>query len=171
MKDEEAICSELAGSGAPGFPRVFYAGEEGTCRVMVQELLGPALDDLLAYCGGRFSLKTVLLLADQAIRRVQHVHSRNILHCDMNPENLLMGLGANGNTLYLVDYGIAGWFYPTGPEETTSPTDPQETTSADDFVGSVFYAPLNSHRRQGTLSTKSQVTQKEKKKKKKTPRG
>ncbi|KAI9899449.1 hypothetical protein N3K66_005910 [Trichothecium roseum] len=138
MEDEEAIYNELAGGGAPGFPRVFHAGEEGTCQVMVQELLGPALDDLLAYCGGRFSLKTVLLLADQAIRRVQHVHSRNILHCDMKPENLLMGLGANGNTLYLVDYGIAGRFYPTYP---------QETTSADYFVGTVFYAPLNSHRR------------------------
>ena len=44
----------------------FY-GEEGEYRVMIIELLGPSLDDLQFYCKGKFSLKTVLIIADQLV--------------------------------------------------------------------------------------------------------
>jgi len=48
----------------PGFPRFVWHGNEGDYQIMVIELLGPSLEDLFAYCGRKFSLKTVLLLAD-----------------------------------------------------------------------------------------------------------
>ena len=41
--------------------------------VLVIDALGPSLEDLLNYCGRTFTLKTVLLIADQAFRgRVVH---------------------------------------------------------------------------------------------------
>ena len=48
----------------PGFPKFLWYGREGEHNIMVIELLGPSLEDLFVYCGRKFSLKTVILLAD-----------------------------------------------------------------------------------------------------------
>ena len=50
-----------------GIPSMKFYGEEGEYRVMIIELLGPSLDDLQFYCKGKFSLKTVLIIADQLV--------------------------------------------------------------------------------------------------------
>jgi hypothetical protein len=44
------------------------------------ELLGPSLEDLFNYCGRQFSLKTVLIIADQLICRFQYIYLRDVIH-------------------------------------------------------------------------------------------
>ncbi|KAK3700520.1 hypothetical protein LTR37_015921 [Vermiconidia calcicola] len=74
---------------------------------MVFELLGPSLEDLFVFCDRRFSLKTTLLLMDQLLTRFKALHSKRWLHRDVKPQNCLLGIGKNGNVVYLTDFGLS----------------------------------------------------------------
>lgn len=90
-----------------GIPTVRWYGHEGEYNAMAIDLLGPSLEDLFNFCHRKFSLKTVLMLADQMIQRIEYIHSRSFLHRDIKPDNFLMGLGRQANIVYIIDFGLA----------------------------------------------------------------
>uniref|UniRef100_A0A7N0UIW1 non-specific serine/threonine protein kinase n=1 Tax=Kalanchoe fedtschenkoi TaxID=63787 RepID=A0A7N0UIW1_KALFE len=96
--------------GGIGIPHLKWFGVEADFNVMVIDLLGPSLEDLFNYCNRKFTMKTVLMLADQLINRVEYMHSKGFLHRDIKPDNFLMGLGRKANQVYIIDYGLAKKF-------------------------------------------------------------
>ena len=96
--------------GGYGIPGVKWFGAEGDYNVLVIDLLGPSLEDLFNYCGKRFSLKTVLMLADQMIARLEFMHSRSYIHRDVKPDNFLIGTGSRKHICHVIDFGLAKKF-------------------------------------------------------------
>jgi serine/threonine protein kinase len=105
---------------------------------MIQDLLGPSLQDLFEYCERRFSLKTVLLLAEQVISRVKYIHSKSYIHRDIKPENFVMGVGKLGNMVYAIDFGVAASFDARYIEK-------ESHNMGHPFGGTARYASLRNH--------------------------
>jgi len=74
-----------------------WYGLEREYNVLVMDLLGPSLEDLFNFCSRRFTIKTVLMLADQMIGRIEYVHCKSFIHRDIKPDNFLMGIGRHCN--------------------------------------------------------------------------
>ncbi|KAG7660834.1 hhp1 [[Candida] subhashii] len=94
-------------SGGVGIPFVRWYGTECDYNAMVIDLLGPSLEDLFNYCNRKFTFKTVLLLADQLICRIEYIHARCFIHRDIKPDNFLMGIGRRGSQVNVIDFGLA----------------------------------------------------------------
>ena len=75
---------------------------------LVMEKLGQEdLEDDFQQSNREFSLNKIIMLADKMIENIEIIHEKGILHNDLQPNNLTMGIDAeNSSQLYIIDFGI-----------------------------------------------------------------
>ena len=144
LETEATVLSSLA--GGVGIPFVHSYGVELDYRFLVLDFLGPSLDDLLHFCRGRLSLKTVLVLLEQGLARLEHIHSNSLVHRNVKPKHLLMGIGKRGSQVNLIDFGLARQY--RDPKTRANIPCGEERT----LIGSAWYASINVHMGVGMLS-------------------
>jgi hypothetical protein len=94
LKQESKIYKTLM--GGTGVPWIMWSGKQGDYNVLVIDLLGPSLEDLFKMCNRHFSLKTVLLLADQLVschssfRFIVSVHAGLQTRCHARDSTLIL---------------------------------------------------------------------------------
>ncbi|KAJ5115194.1 serine/threonine protein kinase [Penicillium alfredii] len=135
---EARVYKSLAGS--IGIPIFRWFGTEHDYNAMAIDLLGPSLWRIclaFATAGSRF--KTILLLADQLITRIEHIHAKLFIHRDIKPDNFLMGIGKRANQVNVIDFGLAKRYR---DPRTDSHIPYRENKN---LTGTARYASINTH--------------------------
>ena len=105
IEHEAQVSSKL--SGAIGFPKFVDFLHDNGDTIFAMEFLGRSLSSIMEFLHHPLSLKSVYMVADQTLCRIQYLHQRNYIHCDIKPENFLIGRGKLQNCIYLIDFGLS----------------------------------------------------------------
>ena len=93
--------------GGIAIPKVYFYGTNQKFHCLAMQLLGKSLEDIFLEYKAPFSLKTVLMLADQMINAVEFLHKRHFIHRDIKPDNFLIGTGNESNQVFVIDFGLS----------------------------------------------------------------
>ena len=74
------------------------------------ELLGKSLEDIFQSQQKKFTLKTVCMVGIQMLDRLEFIHSKNIIHRDIKPDNFVLGLDNKSHIIYILDFGLSKKF-------------------------------------------------------------
>ena len=74
------------------------------------ELLGKSLEDIFQSQQKKFTIKTVCMVGIQMLDRLEFIHSKNIIHRDIKPDNFVLGLDNKSHIIYILDFGLSKKF-------------------------------------------------------------
>lgn len=107
-------------------------------NAMAMELLGKSLEKLFDECDHKFSYKTVLMLADLMLTRIEFLHHKSYTHRDIKPDNFVFSTN-DATNLYLIDYGCVKQYR----DIRTCVHIPMRTGKS--LTGTVRFCSLNAH--------------------------
>ena len=105
LEEESIILSYL---NIPRIPRIKSFGYKGSFIILVMELLGKSLDDIFNELPSKkMSLRCVCNIALQLLSIIEIMHNNNIIHRDIKPGNIAIGVKEKSKYIYLLDFGLS----------------------------------------------------------------
>ena len=102
-------------NGIKGFPKVISKGILKNQPYIILEKLGHSLKDILKMNKKHFSLPCIINLGIQLLVQLEKMHKKGYIHCDIKPDNIMIGDADKDIELkkqvYLIDFGISSKFY------------------------------------------------------------
>ncbi|XP_017872378.1 PREDICTED: serine/threonine-protein kinase D1 [Drosophila arizonae] len=105
LKNEVAILQNITHCGVVNLERMFETPER--IFVVMEKLKGDMLEMILSHERGRLSERVTKFLITQILIALKYLHSQNIVHCDLKPENVLLSSDAEFPQVKLCDFGYA----------------------------------------------------------------
>ena len=108
LKNEIYMLSNLQSTTTQknnGIVEMFSCANYKGYLILIEKLLGKSLDLLFLDLSKKFTLLDICQIALQCLDRIEFVHSKGIIHCDIKPENFVIGI-EDPNVLYLIDFGL-----------------------------------------------------------------
>ena len=125
--------------GGIGMQNFQWCGTETGINILIVDLLGPSLEDMFQLCNRRFNLKTVCMLAEQLVTRIEFIHQQSYIHRDIKPENFVLGLAKKSGVVHVVEYGLAKKYRDIKTHQHIPYKENKNLT------GTARYASINSH--------------------------
>ncbi|XP_043931929.1 serine/threonine-protein kinase D3-like [Protopterus annectens] len=105
LRNEVAILQNLRHPGVVNLEAMFETPER--VFVVMEKLHGDMLEMILSSERGRLPERTTKFLTTQILEALRHLHFKNIVHCDLKPENVLLASEDPFPQVKLCDFGFA----------------------------------------------------------------
>lgn len=105
LKNEVSILQNIHHHGVVNLDKMFETPER--IFVVMEKLKGDMLEMILSSEIQRLSERITKFLVSQILVALKHLHSKNIVHCDLKPENVLLSSDSDFPQVKLCDFGFA----------------------------------------------------------------
>ncbi|XP_041669010.1 serine/threonine-protein kinase D1 [Cheilinus undulatus] len=105
LRNEVAILQSLHHPGVVNLDCMFETLER--VFVVMEKLHGDMLEMILSSEKGRLPERITKFLVTQILVALRHLHFKNIVHCDLKPENVLLASADSFPQVKLCDFGFA----------------------------------------------------------------
>uniref|UniRef100_A0A8D2L7W5 Serine/threonine-protein kinase n=1 Tax=Varanus komodoensis TaxID=61221 RepID=A0A8D2L7W5_VARKO len=105
LRNEVAILQNLHHPGVVNLECMFETAER--VFVVMEKLHGDMLEMILSSEKGRLPERITKFLITQILVALRHLHFKNIVHCDLKPENVLLASADPFPQVKLCDFGFA----------------------------------------------------------------
>ncbi|XP_039993358.1 serine/threonine-protein kinase D1 [Xiphias gladius] len=105
LRNEVAILQSLHHPGVVNLDCMFETPER--VFVVMEKLHGDMLEMILSSERGRLPERITKFLVTQILVALRHLHFKNIVHCDLKPENVLLASADSFPQVKLCDFGFA----------------------------------------------------------------